>query len=52
MGNNTQIAELFEVDMTRITRYIKNIQVEGELDNSVCAENAHMGNKWKDKPND
>ncbi len=35
-----QIAELFEVDRTRITRHIRNILNYGELDNSVCAENA------------
>lgn len=35
-----KIAELFQVDRSRITRHIKNILEEGELDNSVCAENA------------
>ena len=33
---------------TRITRHIKNILNDGELDeNSTCAENAHMSNKGK-----
>ena len=35
-----KMAELFQVDRSRITRHIKNILEEGELDNSVCAENA------------
>lgn len=39
-----QMAELFEVDRTRISRHINNIYKEGELDkDSTCAENAHMG---------
>lgn len=42
-----QIAELFEVDRTRITRHIHNILEDGELDLSSCAENAHMGNNGK-----
>ncbi len=42
-----QIALLFEVDRTRITRHIQNILDDGELDNSVCAENAHTANDGK-----
>ena len=39
-----EMAYLFNVDRTRITRHISNIYKEGELDkNSTCAENAHMG---------
>ena len=39
-----QMAELFNVDRTRITRHINNIYKDGELDEkSTCAENAHMG---------
>ena len=39
-----QMALLFGVDRTRITRHISNIYRDGELDmNSTCAENAHMG---------
>lgn len=48
----SQIAELFEVDRTRITRHIRNILDDGELDNSVCAENALTasdGKKYKTK---
>ena len=39
-----QMASLFDVDRTRITRHINNIYKDGELDvKSTCAENAHMG---------
>lgn len=39
-----EMALLFDVDITRITRHINNIYSEGELDkNSRCEENAHMG---------
>lgn len=39
-----QMAELFDVDRTRVTRHINNIYKDGELDEkSTCAENAHMG---------
>ena len=39
-----QMAELFNVDRTRVTRHINNIYKDGELDEkSTCAENAHMG---------
>ena len=38
----SQIAELFEVDRTRITRHIRNILDDGELDYSTCAENAQV----------
>lgn len=37
-----QIAQLFEVDRTRITRHIQNILDEGELDLSTCAKNAQV----------
>lgn len=35
-----QMADLFSVDRTRITRHIKNIYEEEELEISTCAENA------------
>lgn len=39
-----QMAKLFTVDRTRITRHINNIYKDGELDEkSTCAENTHMG---------
>ena len=39
-----QMAKLFNVDRTRVTRHINNIYKEGELDEEgTCAENAHMG---------
>lgn len=38
----SQIAELFEVDRTRINRHIRNILDNGELDYSTCAENAQV----------
>ncbi len=39
-----EMASLFDVDRTRITRHISNIYKDGELDkNSTCAENTHMG---------
>ena len=34
------MAILFEVDRTRITRHVNNILKKNELPNSVCAENA------------
>ena len=34
------MASLFEVDRTRITRHVNNILLEKELPNSVCEENA------------
>ncbi|MDE5856048.1 MAG: virulence RhuM family protein, partial [Anaeroplasmataceae bacterium] len=36
-----QMALLFDVDRTRITRHVNNILVSKELPKSVCAENAH-----------
>ena len=43
-----QMAELFNVDRTRITRHINNIYNDHELDpKSTCAENAHMGSNGK-----
>ena len=39
-----EMALLFDVDRTRITRHINNIFKDGELDSkSTCAESAHMG---------
>ena len=38
---------LFDVDKSRISRHIKNILGEKELDNSVVAENATTGNDGK-----
>ena len=39
-----QMAKLFSVDRTRISRHINNIYKDGELDiNTTCAQNAHMG---------
>ncbi len=39
-----QIAFLYDVDRSRISRHINNIYEEKELDkDSTCAENAHMG---------
>ena len=42
--NQQQMADLFVVDRTTITRHINNIYKSGELsENSTCAKNAHMG---------
>jgi len=38
-----QLSELFEVDKSTISKHIKNILIEGELDNSVVAKNATTG---------
>ena len=39
-----EMAYLFDVDRTRISRHISNVYKDGELDiKSTCAENAHMG---------
>lgn len=44
----SRIAELFDVDRTVITRHLKNIFKEGELDeNSVCAKIAHTATDGK-----
>ena len=46
------MASLFDVDKSRISRHIKNILVEGELNDSVCAETATTaqdGKKYKTK---
>ena len=41
--NQKQIANLFGIDRTVVTRHIKNIFKSGELDeNSMCANFAHM----------
>ena len=42
-----QIAELYDVDRSRVTRHINNILQEGELPFSVCAENAHTATDGK-----
>ena len=43
-----QMAELFQRDRTVIGRHIKNIFIEGELDNdSVCAKFAHTASDGK-----
>lgn len=40
-----QMAKLFNVDRTRITRHINNIYKDSELEEkSTCAENTHIGN--------
>ena len=38
--NQNQIADLFQVDKSRISRHIKNILEDGELETSTIAENA------------
>lgn len=49
----SRIAELFDVDRTVISKHLKNIFAEGELDeNSVCAKIAHTaadGKKYNTK---
>lgn len=46
--NTEEIARLFQVDRTGITRHINNIYKKGELEkNSTCAKNAHMGSLGK-----
>ena len=42
-----QIAELYQVDRTRITRHIKNIFEDNERTKAVCAENAHTATDGK-----
>lgn len=45
-----QIATLFDVDRSRVTRHIKNIYDDNELDeNSTCAENALVQTEGKRK---
>ena len=45
-----QMAKLFNVDRTRVTRHINNIYKEGELDEEgTCAENAHVQFEGKRK---
>lgn len=40
-----QMAKLFNIDRTRITRHINNIYKDSELEEKrTCAENAHIGN--------
>ena len=46
--SQSQMAELFNVDRTRITRHINNIYKDHELDpKNTCAENAHMSSTNK-----
>ena len=42
-----QIAQLYMVDRSRITRHINNILTDNELPSSVCAENAHTASDGK-----
>ena len=45
-----QMADLFQKDRTVISRHIRNVFKEGELDESlVCAKFAHMGNDGKQR---
>lgn len=42
------MAEIFDIDRTVITKHLKNIFNEGELDkNRVCAKFAHTGSDGK-----
>jgi len=42
--SQSQMAELFDVDRSRITLHINKVYKDGDLEkNSTCAENAHMG---------
>jgi hypothetical protein len=45
--NQKDLIKLFNVDKSRISRHIKNILHEGELDSSVVAENATTGSDGK-----
>ncbi len=46
--NIESLAKLFQIDRTGITRHIKHIYQEQELEeNSTCAKIAHMGNNSK-----
>lgn len=46
-----EMALLFDMDRTRITRHIAAIYKEGELEQkSTCAESAHMGAKELRQP--
>ena len=42
-----QIAELFQKERSVITKHIRNVLKESELDNSVCANFAHTGSDGK-----
>ena len=42
-----QIAELFQKERSVITKHIRNVLKESELDNSVCAKFAHTGSDGK-----
>ena len=45
-----QMAVLFSVDRTRITRHINNIYKDGELsEKGTCAENTQMGSSGKQR---
>lgn len=42
------MAEIFDIDRTVITKHLKNIFYEGELDkNRVCAKFVHTGSDGK-----
>lgn len=43
----SQIAELFEKERSVVTKHIRNILKEGELDESVCAKFAHTSSDSK-----
>ena len=43
----SQIAELFEKERSVVTKHIRNILKEGELDESVCAKFAHTSSDGK-----
>lgn len=48
--NREQMAKLFKVDRTGISRHINNIYKENELDkSSTCAKFAHVGNDKNQK---
>jgi len=45
--SQSQIAELFEKERSVVTKHIRNILKEGELDESVCAKFAHTSSDGK-----
>ena len=45
--NQKQLSQLFEVDKSTISRHIKNILKEGEMDNSVVSKNETTGKDGK-----
>ena len=49
-ATQAQIAELFGVDRSVVSKHLKNLFKSGEIDeNSTCAFFAHMGNKGKQR---